>query len=145
MARYPQYYPVYSPQGDFYRPNPIASNFDQGNQQQEDETELDFFRSGSQPRFFALQQAAINSLINSLRGPPGTYKDEFSFLLCNNDLKFLISGPPGPATSASPAPTPAGTPGPPGPPGPTGPAGPAGPAGAIGKSMERLIFFFFIF
>jgi hypothetical protein len=86
MARYPQYYPVYSPQGDFYRPNPIASNFDQGNQQQEDETELDFFRSGSQPRFFALQQAAINSLINSLRGPPGIKMNYLLFLLVVQSL-----------------------------------------------------------
>ncbi len=45
FARYPQqYYPVYSPQDDFNRPNQIANNFDQANQQ-EDESEVDFFRS----------------------------------------------------------------------------------------------------
>lgn len=82
-----------------------------------DETELDFFRSASEPRFFGLKK---NLLMSALRGPPG---------------------PPGPPGGETPVPAPAPTNvGPPGPAGPTGPAGeegkagPPGPAGAAGPA-----------
>jgi hypothetical protein len=60
VARYPQYYPVYPPQDDIYRPDQV----------QGDEPEADFFRSGYEPRFFGLRPS-IADLITALRGPPG--------------------------------------------------------------------------
>ena len=86
VARYPQYYPAYSPQTDFYRPNQVAS-FDQVNPQDGVESELEFFRSGYQPRFFGLKQTAINELITALRGPPGQDNE----LLTLMDLHLIIS------------------------------------------------------
>jgi hypothetical protein len=58
---YSSYYPMHPPQADYYRPT----------EQQEDESGLEIFRSGSEPRFFGLKKVALSGLISALRGPPG--------------------------------------------------------------------------
>lgn len=69
---YGSVYPSAS-QYDFYRPN--QPQIFAPTNQQGDESGLDFFRSGLEPRFFGLKK----HLLTSLRGPPGN-RTRFSYL-----------------------------------------------------------------